>query len=165
MSEEKELPPLELVHDFLIDQRVLNVVIDMASPKEGADTSGPEDYYESRLVLVAPMNHEYPPIKIAEVRVRKNYDEDGSHCAIFVKSSLLKLIDDLGYKLLNYDDCPEIALKLEDPESLDKLVVILGELVDNYNEFARMMNEVGIELLQSHLVWDNMRMRPIKLKR
>ena len=169
---EDQINALELIHDYLIDQRILNIVIDKREPvpiTKGLISAGPsilsgsfEDDDESRLLLVAPLD-DVPSITLAQVWTRKSMSDENGKVRICIFSHLLKLFDTTKYK--KQGTVTEVALNLEDPTSLDRMIELLGQIVDRYNEFGTIMNKVGVGLLSDYLMWSDMEFRPAKLKR
>jgi hypothetical protein len=166
------MKPIELIHDYLLDRRVFNIVFDNdKSPKlsqKGQITAGVgvtgtvgfpgEEVSQQQLVLVSP-NEECPTTTVATIRTVK---QDG-RTKVEIDCYLLREMQIPMYAK-KWSPC-RWRLDLENPASLDNVICILQDIAKKYNEFIKIMNSFGSDLLSDVMMWNSMEFRELVLRR
>jgi hypothetical protein len=162
------MKPIELIHDYLLDRRVLNIVFDNdKTPKiqkgqlaAGATSTVPYDGELSaeRLLLVAS-NVDCPATTVAVIRTVR---QDG-RTKVEVESYLLREIPIPIYAKKWASS--RWRIDLENPTSLDNVICILRYIARKYNNFIKIMNSYGSELLSDVMMWNAMEFRELLLER
>ena len=176
-----EMKPIELIHDHLLDRRVLNIVFDSNEKpeykskiaKKGSVTATGmsgisssimsstlvlEEYSEQKLLLIAP-NVECPATTVATIRTVK---QDGL-TKVEIDSPLFREMAIPPYAKKWSKD--RWRIDLENPASLDQVIEVLKGCTKVYNTFVGIMNSFGSELLSDVMMWNSMEFRKLILQR
>ncbi|MHA1839444.1 MAG: hypothetical protein ACTSYO_05760 [Candidatus Ranarchaeia archaeon] len=165
------LATMGMIHDYLLDERVLNLVYNSDTGTGRVRYS--YDEVDPDIKLMATLDDDTPPIALAVIDVRKGFGPTKGQYLIGIHSPLLNIIEVRPSIIKPENRAVEavgfgmdVRIPLEHPESLPTIVTILESIVQKYNdEIVETWNLVNRHLFENHVVYDELELNNLKLKR